>query len=115
MGCIKSSGTIKIQVQNDEKTKDLFESISLYNSALEDINEAIKIIPNQYNHILLENKLFYYAKQGKNFLQTMGVDSGSSSAGGPGGDKDVLTKAKLFQKLARSSLNKLDQFNHVKK
>ena len=75
------------------------------------INEAIKIIPNQYNHILLENKLFYYAKQGKNFLQTMGVDSGSNSAGGPGGDKDVLTKAKLFQKLARSSLNKLDQFN----
>ena len=27
------------KVQNDEKTKDLFESISLYNSALEDINE----------------------------------------------------------------------------
>ena len=75
------------------------------------INEAIKIIPNQYNHILLENKLFYYAKQGKNFLQTMGGDSGSNSAGGPGGDKDILTKAKLFQKLARSSLNKLDQYN----
>ena len=76
------------------------------------INEAIKIIPNQYNHILLEHKLFYYAKQGKSFLQNMGGEGGATGgAAGGGGDKDILTKAKLYQKLARSSLNKLDQFN----
>ena len=73
------------------------------------INEAIKIIPNQYNHILLEHKLFYFAKQGKSFLQNMGEESSAGGAGG--GDKDILTKAKLYGKLARSSLNKLDQFN----
>ena len=88
---------------NESKNWELGENV---------INEAIKIIPNQYNHILLENKLFYYAKQGKNFLQTLGGDSGSgNTGGGAGGDKDVLTKAKLYQKLARSSLNKLDQYN----
>ena len=79
---------------NESKNWELGENV---------INEAIKIIPNQYNHILLENKLFYYAKQGKNFLQTLGGDSGSgNTGGGAGGDKDVLTKAKLYQKLARS-------------
>ena len=86
---------------NESKNWELGENV---------INEAIKIIPNQYNHILLENKLFYYAKQGKNFLQSIG-ESGSGGSGGAGGDKDVLTKAKLYQKLARSSLNKLDQYN----
>ena len=86
---------------NESKNWELGENV---------INEAIKIIPNQYNHILLENKLFYYAKQGKNFLQNMGGES-SAGAGVGGGDKDVLTKAKLYQKLARSSLNKLDQYN----
>ena len=89
---------------NESKKWELGENV---------ISEAIKIIPNQYNHILLEHKLFYYAKQGKSFLQNMGSDGNSSSAGTAtgGGDKDTLTKAKLYQKLARSSLNKLDQFN----
>ena len=78
---------------NESKNWELGENV---------INEAIKIIPNQYNHILLENKLFYYAKQGKNFLQTLGGDSGSgNTGGGAGGDKDVLTKAKLYQKLSK--------------
>ena len=99
--------------QNIKEENELKEKESEENEAEENvINEAIKIIPNQYNHILLENKLFYYAKQGKNFLQTLGGDSGSgNTGGGAGGDKDVLTKAKLYQKLARSSLNKLDQYN----
>ena len=88
---------------NESKKWELGENV---------INEAIKIIPNQYNHILLEHKLFYFAKQGKSFLQNMGGEGGGSSGGASGGgDKDILTKAKLYQKLARSSLNKLDQFN----
>ena len=88
---------------NESKKWELGENV---------ISEAIKIIPNQYNHILLEHKLFYYAKQGKNFLQNMGSEGNSSSgAASGGGDKDTLTKAKLYQKLARSSLNRLDQFN----
>ena len=88
---------------NESKKWELGENV---------ISEAIKIIPNQYNHILLEHKLFYYAKQGKSFLQNMGGEgTGSSGGTSGGGDKDILTKAKLYQKLARSSLNKLDQFN----
>ena len=65
------------------------------------IEDALKIIPNNFHHILLEHKLFYYSKQGKSFLQNL--------EGGTG-NKDVLTKAKLFTKLARNSTNKADQF-----
>ena len=65
------------------------------------IGDALKIIPNNFHHILLEHKLFYYSKQGKSFLQNL--------EGGTG-NKDVLTKAKLFTKLARNSTNKADQF-----
>ena len=76
------------------------------------ISEAIKIIPSNYQHFLLEHKLFYYSKQGKSFLQN--INSGPSQ-GSSGGDKDVLTKAKLFTKLARSSTNKSDQFDAYNK
>ena len=65
------------------------------------IGDALKIIPNNFHHVLLEHKLFYYSKQGKSFLQNL--------EGGTG-NKDVLTKAKLFTKLARNSTNKADQF-----
>lgn len=66
------------------------------------IGDALRIIPNNFHHVLLEHKLFYYSKQGKSFLQNL--------EGGGTGNKDVLTKAKLFTKLARSSKNKADQF-----
>ncbi|MGL4948143.1 MAG: hypothetical protein ACRC42_02035, partial [Mycoplasma sp.] len=80
------------------------------------IGEALKIIPNQFHHILLEHKLFYYSKQGKSFLQNLsssndGNSQGGAQGGAGGGDKDVLTKAKWFSKWARSSPNKIDQFN----
>lgn len=78
------------------------------------ISEAIKIIPNNFQHFLLEHKLFYYSKQGKSFLQNINANPSSSNQGS-GGDKDVLTKAKLFTKLARSSTNKADQFNAYNK
>ena len=77
------------------------------------VSEAMKIIPNQFQHVLLEHKLFYYSKQGKSFLQnlTAGPTGSAGSSGGAGNDKEVLTKAKLFSKLARSSPHKADQFD----
>lgn len=64
------------------------------------ISEALKILPQSVHHFLLEHKLFYHSKLGKNFLESLNsVD-----------EKDVVTKAKLFAKLARSSKNKADQF-----
>ena len=77
---------------NETKTWKLGEKV---------IEDALKIIPNNFHHILLEHKLFYYSKQGKNFLQNL--------EGGTG-NKDVLTKEKLFTKLVRNSTNKADQF-----
>lgn len=69
------------------------------------ISEGLKMIPNSLHHFLLEHKLFYYSKLGKSFLQNLQG----------GDDKDVTTKAKLFTKLARSSQNKMDQFNAYNK
>jgi len=64
------------------------------------IGEALKILPQSVHHFLLEHKLSYHSKLGKNFLESLNsVD-----------EKDVVTKAKLFAKLARSSKNKADQF-----
>ncbi len=64
------------------------------------ISEALKILPQNVHHFLLEHKLFYNSKLGKNFLESLNsVD-----------EKDIITKAKLFAKLARSSKNKIDQF-----
>ncbi|MCQ2815670.1 MAG: hypothetical protein MJ252_00240 [archaeon] len=69
------------------------------------VSDCMKIIPNQFHHILLEHKLFYYSKQGKSFIQNLNVNSGGNQ-----NDKDILSKAKLFTKLARNSKNKSDQF-----
>lgn len=64
------------------------------------ISDSLKILPQSVHHFLLEHKLFYHSKLGKNFLESLNsVD-----------EKDVVTKAKLFAKLARSSKNKVDQF-----
>lgn len=64
------------------------------------IGEALKILPQSVHHFVLEHKLFYHSKLGKNFLESLNsVD-----------EKDVVTKAKLYAKLARSSKNKLDQY-----
>ncbi len=64
------------------------------------ITEALKILPQSLHHFILEHKLFYHSKLGKNFLESLNsVD-----------EKDIVTKAKLFAKLARSSANKSDQF-----
>jgi tetratricopeptide (TPR) repeat protein len=69
------------------------------------ISEAVKYIPDNYKSFLNEHRLFYMSKQGKSFLQSL---TGSD-------EKDVVSKAKLYVKLARSSANKVDQFNAYSK
>ena len=84
---------------NETKNWELGEKI---------IGDAMRIIPNQYHHVLLEHKLFYYSKQGKSFLQSFENQSSNKNS-------DVLTKAKLYIKLAENSLNKSDQFRAYNK
>ena len=69
------------------------------------ISEAVKYIPDNYKNFLNEHRLFYMSKLGKSFLQAL---TGSD-------EKDVVSKAKLYVKLARSSANKVDQFNAYSK
>ena len=69
------------------------------------ISEALRMLHPSKHHFLLEYKLLFYTKLNKSFIQQLNTVD----------DKDLISKSKLYIKLARSSENKEEQFSAFNK
>ena len=65
------------------------------------ISDALKMLHTSKHHFLLEYKLLFSSNLNKNFIQQL------SSLD----DKDIISKSKLYSKLARCSNSKSEQFS----